>query len=511
MVKRVNVKFYGYDVFEESSYQDLSAHKFVPIEYNKNTVITIGASDLLYVDISPSTQSTLRVIYYSAKTKEGWFSSAYAFNNFISYGDTKEFKIQAGKINGNDIKDIDVFILPIDQNWNALSSITGWTDPYPNRVKNIRHNDDLNNIYNTKIRPQPKDVNLTLDIKHCTSSRDFTIPSIKGCTLAAEMVSPDGDNPKGYYFGWNGPDVDITFTADKGYEFSQSYTVYDGDNASARTPNGLTSFTDSYLCTQDSYYIQLEATRAVSTTSALSRIYKVTDNELMKISGERYVSNDDGSTIDLSQYITGLYLMFLPVEEENLIPDSNIYLGPVKLQTTSTQIDSDRISYYLGEIQLPEKTSSSYDYNNVKVTLHSPFFNDIDINPQYVVGNSFSISYELNLRNGLCYIYLFSNKLKEIFYSESEKIVEDIPYYLASSSQNVNYVSNQINKATFKPFVIVERDKPLNGLQSTTKDVKIGDVTGFNSFENVKLLTNASLSEQQQIESYLENGVYINE
>ena len=266
----------------------------------------------------------------------------------------------------------------------------------------------------------------------------------------------------------------------------------------------LLEFTESfYPQSDDNFTVSIKAVKKVQSLSTFTRIYLIDKAKLNEISDERYIFSEDQSVLDYSKYIMSLYSLPLKITEDQLNKNADIFLGAVKLDTKADQINKDVLTYDLGTISVPEKYKNSYDYQNVSCNLYVPFFDPIVLDPQDIVNNTLQLYYEVNMYNGNAILYVKSEKNEKIIYNTSEKISQDIPYYLTNTDESVKSFSDQILKNTLQAFIIVKRDKIKHG--------KIKDFTGYNTFSNVQIQTKASLSEQNEILSQLQSGVYINE
>lgn len=503
----MKVIVHGYDVFSDPKIGGFTAN--TPITYNKEMNITPysgynpAAGNYVHtVKISLGTTGTAtirRIYYYFIDSKDKVTAQYTGTKGYPPVYEKHDFTLDVTDPNGYDLKELQVFIYPINQNW-----LLGGKDPLNNTTGYVYENTDYNAFYNDEIRPKPIEIPLTLQLENCTSDHNkTTIKSIFGTLLSEEIDKPDPDNKLGYYFKWQGEPTTITFTANKSYEFSSTYQVYDGSKLTEMNAKDLNKFSETFEAHYNSSYkIILTANKKVVSLSSFTRIYRITKAKLNTISSERFTNNDTGDTLDYSNYIMNLYNLPLTINDDDINLDSDIYLGAIKLDTKADQITKDILTYNLGKIKVDEIYHGYLDYENTTCYLTVPFIETITLDPQNIINNTLTISLDVNLYNGSCVLYVKSENLDKIIYTEKDVISQNIPYYLTNNMVSTNSNVDQIIKNTLQAYIVVEREQNKQGL--------ISDFKGYNTFSTIELKTNASLSEQNEILSQLQSGVYIN-
>lgn len=504
----MKVVVHGYDVFDDPKIGSFNAN--TPITFNKEMNISPHSGydpssgnyvDTIKISLGTTSTATIRRIYYYFVDSKDKVTAQYAgTKGYPPLYDTNNFTLDVTDPYDNDSKELQVFIYPINRNW-----LLGDNDPLNNAAGYVDDKTDYNAFYNDKIRPKPLEIPLTLQLENCTSDyNNETIKSVFGTLLSEEISDPDPDNKLGYYFNWQGAPTTINFVANKGYEFSSTYQVYDGDKLTEMNAKDLNKFSETFEAHYNSSYkIILTANKKVESLSSFTRIYRITKAKLNTISSERFTNNETNDTLDYSNYIMNLYNLPLSINEDNVNPDSDIYLGPVKIDTKADQIKKDILTYNLGKIKVDEIYHGYLDYENTNCYLIVPFIETITLDPQNIINNTLNISLDVNLYNGSGVLYVKSENLDKIIYTEKDVISQNIPYYLTNNMVSTNSNVDQIVKNTLQAYIIVERDQHKQGL--------ISDFKGFNTFSTIELKTNASLSEQNEILSQLQSGVYIND
>ena len=503
----MKVIVHGYDVFPNPKIGGTAAN--TPITYNKEMDITphsaynpASGKHLQTIKISLGMTSTVtirRIYYYFINSKDEVSAQYIGTKEYPPKFEPHTFTLDVTDPHGNDLKELQVFLYPINTKW-----LSDGKDPLNNTTGYVYENTDYNAFYNDKIRPKPIEIPLTLQLENCTSDYNKkTIKSVFGALLREETMKPDPDNELGYYFKWQGASTTMNFVANKGYEFSSTYQVFDGGKLIEMNAKDLNKFSEAFEAHfNTSYKIILTANKKVESLSSFTRIYRITKAKLNSISSERFTNTGTGDTLDYSNYIMNLYNLPLNINDDDVNLDSDIYLGAIKLDTKADQIKKDVLTYNLGKIKVDEIYHGYLDYENTNCYLTVPFVETITLDPQDVINNTLTISLDVNLYNGSCVLYVKSENLDKIIYTGKNVISQNIPYYLTNNMVSTNSNVDQIIKNTLQAYIVVEREQNKQGL--------ISDFKGYNTFSTIELKTNASLSEQNEILSQLQSGVYIN-
>ena len=90
------------------------------------------------------------------------------------------------------------------------------------------------------------------------------------------------------------------------------------------------------------------------------------------------------------------------------------------------------------------------DYMNAQAELYLPYANSIRVDIDYLMNETISIEYIINLYSGEMTINLYSTFSDSIFHSENHKIGVKIPYITAGENNNqlnieLNTILNEEN------------------------------------------------------------------
>lgn len=260
---------------------------------------------------------------------------------------------------------------------------------------------------------------------------------------------------------------------------------------------------------------QVETIPHAPDVSGSNRVYLVSSEVLDSVNDERFKMVGD-NVIDYGNYILGLIELPTSIPEEFLLPETNIQLGDLTLSASAATISTDNLSIDLGEIHVPVKNNNLLDYKGVICNLHLPRTNSIVINPDYVIGETISIEYIIDLYSGEATINVSSSKVGgEVFHTVTTTLGVEIPYIRTGSSANVS-----------NPNIAVGGDNRINTpfIEVLTNDVNLPDgvftipivdentlfdESGYIEVENIELKGWVKLSDRQKIINLLNSGVII--
>lgn len=254
-----------------------------------------------------------------------------------------------------------------------------------------------------------------------------------------------------------------------------------------------------------------------SDVAGFNYVYRVDKEILRSIAGERFeVYTGDGTVevIDLGEFILNVLELPFTISDGVLGEEKLVVLGNVTLETYATEILTDKLEVDLGSIDVPATYNNSYDYLNTTVTLHLPYVESIELEPDFVIGETVDVSYIINLYTGETTVNISSSK-NEIIISRQVQIGREIPFMKAQShemmfsSRGSFGIDNKITTA----FIEVSRNVPYkidNAFDDNVVDyVQLKDVDGYVTVNEIKLETNATFQEKQEIKNILRNGVII--
>lgn len=257
-------------------------------------------------------------------------------------------------------------------------------------------------------------------------------------------------------------------------------------------------------------------------TNTFTNIYKPSQEALNKLSSVRYYRYNDtignGLTDDLGKYIMALYKLFLPISDDYLHEQEQyISLGFFNTGIYSKIFKTESIKFNLGSITVNEEYNNVYDYKDTTALLYLPLTSEIiELDLDYVINQTLTFVYDVNLYNGECTIIVnstFTNDTVEVI---NCNVADNIPYILANDETVSNDKTN-INKSFPQIRIDIIRKIPYNNNKDVfgkdcEKYVLLSDVKGYVEVDNILFKSEkANTLEKQMIKSALMEGVYINE
>lgn len=310
---------------------------------------------------------------------------------------------------------------------------------------------------------------------------------------------------------------DIILTANNGYEFDGVYkylrdVITSSFSVSDDKKTLYTSISDGYNYELNDEY---NATKSVEKIGNFANIYYTNENELTELSKVRFV-NASSETVDYGSFITSLYKLPFPIDSGILANEkSNIILGNYDSNVKSTRLITYKTEIDGGIISVPEKYKNVYDYLNTECILHLPNFNKMYINTEYVIGQTLTIKYIIDLYTGNVTANVYSSFIDDIIETQTQQIAENIPFIQKQNNSVVGTVSNINKNVITTAFIEIVRNIPYDNENIFGKETidycVIGTKTGYIKVSDVVLNCTATVEEKEEIEQLLKEGVFINE
>lgn len=211
---------------------------------------------------------------------------------------------------------------------------------------------------------------------------------------------------------------------------------------------------------------------------------------------------------DIGNYVNRLHKVYVDVP--NVSPTS-LKLANFDTSINTNSVDDSNVHVDFGNVLLPVNSDSGNDFN-ATIQCFIPFVGFVPVDSDFI-GKEINLSYDIDLITGYCAYNLsccgitINNGTANC---SSEIIYKTLANDEISTIGDLGY--NNTVLMGLEPYVTVKYFEPLNvPVNNTTEQKRIGDVTGFAQFENVKLSTNNSMlvDEFNEIVLQLANGVYL--
>ncbi|MGL4997969.1 MAG: hypothetical protein ACRC5T_03125 [Cetobacterium sp.] len=244
--------------------------------------------------------------------------------------------------------------------------------------------------------------------------------------------------------------------------------------------------------------------------SSFSNIYNIDNENLNLLSKERFISIEDGSTPDLGQFITDLYILPFELPNDLKLGLENLRLGRYTTRVSvADKLNDYIVKYKVGEFNFKEVEFDRFISNSTtKIML--PFVENFEIETVLIVNKLVECFYIYDLITGTCNVIIKADDL--LIHQSNVKNTIDIPVVQNSGQsvfgKNSKVVFNEINNMIIQ---IIQQDSypdPKGYLVNEILNVVPG--IGFTKLElinfNCDFITGLELEELERI---LKDGIIL--
>ena len=260
-------------------------------------------------------------------------------------------------------------------------------------------------------------------------------------------------------------------------------------------------------------------------TESFAHIYKVNKEQLQELSRKvfgniiTWGTSSTSNPYDITQFIYKIYNLPLPIRPEQLSSGNRIIIGNKDSGIITDRITTDIYHQPLGSIYCPEVYNNVYDYLNTDVWLYVPYFEKVKIPYEYAIGQTLTIHLAINLYDSEATLTIHSSLHNEVFATYKNMIGFEIPI---SNKSNIRpEVYGQIGGNFYTPFneayVEIIRNKPFppsqkeqhNGYSNVYDQVRNYVGEGYIRVSDVRIETNATEVEENEIRQIMSKGIYL--
>lgn len=315
-------------------------------------------------------------------------------------------------------------------------------------------------------------------------------------------------------------DDTITITADSGYILDGTYDIdvgsatqimsHNADNTKIfyTLPQVATQYTNKSIVIKN----DITATKQVVTLSSFIDIFFPTDDNLTELSRKRFY-NASGETLDRAENITALYKLPFSVDSIKAETGKNIILGTFDTQISSEYANNWILNIDLGTITIPNKYNNVYDWQNVTCILHIPYFNEVIIDNRYAIGQTLTMSLQVNMYTSIAYLKVNSTLTDNVIYDTDKKVGFDLPYIINQTGAILTDTEIPKLETINACFVELTYNTPypnsgIFGKQNIFYG-KLKDLTGYQMIEDIQLDDNVPQELQERIRTTLQGGIFL--
>lgn len=323
----------------------------------------------------------------------------------------------------------------------------------------------------------------------------------------------------------------ITLTADDGYIFDKDVIYYNYDL------NGVNYFKDTAKATNkntisfsmhagafDDLQHQAQKPQIIATANPEKEnvstgldsihIYHMRNAELDNLSNKLisyFQTTASGDTeiqdYDYTRFINQVYRLPFSIPSSIEVDTTKVSAGLFNLNMNTKTIKVDHYDIDIGTIKIDSKDSTSY--NAIKATLYLPFINSIQLDINDIVGHTISITYRINLLNGMNTLIVENEN--GLIYNQNVNVSTNLQLFGAYYDKNVGSLNSVLNNNLRQAYIVIERKTPITNLLTypTNEHGLVSDYKGLTKFVNTQLHIDATFQEKQEILAQLQQGVNI--
>lgn len=244
-------------------------------------------------------------------------------------------------------------------------------------------------------------------------------------------------------------------------------------------------------------------------TTPTTHIYEVDEDDLNIIQNKRF-NTMNGDSIDLATFILGMFKTPFVVDSKYKTPRTTVTLGKTVIDgLTVDELSIQDYQIVLGTFTIPRATNTDIDFQNVRIFLQFPFYDEFEIDNS-IIGKEITVALNVHLINGDSTLTL--KHLDNLILSRDFNMFQDIPFIHFENNSIIDTINTLKNVANTKTFVRIVRNVEVdNQIYSIDKAIDLSGFTGYVSGEFQQINGINSSSELDLINTIFRNGVIINE
>lgn len=249
----------------------------------------------------------------------------------------------------------------------------------------------------------------------------------------------------------------------------------------------------------------------------VNQVYELDTKGVSIISSKQFEFFTGKTTLQYGDYLLGLIKLPFSIPSDLITSENEaVKLGDYDTGVTGKLINAEKLIVDLGSISTPLKFNNSLDFMNVACVLYLPFCEPINIDNDFVIGETVSIQYIVNLYNGEMVVNVSSSKNNEIVITKNIDLNIDVPFANVKNRPPKNDsrdIKLGVDNGLRNAHIVVMRNEavlPKGFFTIPIIDEKpLQGETGFLKIDEIELNVNAHDNERENIISLLTNGVIV--
>lgn len=338
---------------------------------------------------------------------------------------------------------------------------------------------------------------------------------VKGFNYEPSDTGADSETPLRDYT--NVTSGYIILKANTGYKITQAYyRDLDGFISDyVISSDGLTATCDDIECFASGF--TLETKQLTPNVQGVNQVYELDEKGVSVISSKQFIFFNGQKTLQYGDYLLGLIKIPFPIPNNIIVnQNTNVKLGDYDTGVKGKLINGEKLIVDIGSITTALKYNNTLDFINTTCILYLPFCEPITIESEFVIGQTISIKYIVNLYNGEMLINISSSKNDEVIITKNIDLDVDVPFANVTNRPPKNDSRDislgKDNGLRNAHIVIMQNTAVLPyGFFTVpiTDEKKLLGEQGFVKIENIRLQTLATNEDKQNILNLLRDGVII--
>lgn len=307
----------------------------------------------------------------------------------------------------------------------------------------------------------------------------------------------------------------FTITANEGYELN-GYVGYKSGPWTRQSTNFTDDNTKCTITESGSSDITLTHVETVKKAVKLGKfvnLYKV-DNDILDKVAECRFRDYDTNKVDGGTFITSLIAIPFDIPEDLITDPVDIEMGYYTCAAKAPLLTNYKLTVNIGDIVIPEKYENAYDYQDTQCTLYLPFAPAMNIATEYIMNQAIHVDYVIDLYSGNTTINVRSSLTNTLIATQQIIMADNIPFIQKDTNRSIGSVNNGlIDNGIMQAYVEITRSIPYDSTNMFGKPTidygKLIDYKGYIEVSDIMLNINATDDEKAEIETLLQEGVYI--
>ena len=274
---------------------------------------------------------------------------------------------------------------------------------------------------------------------------------------------------------------------------------------------------DSFTGRPDMKFTAIIIPIPTDSAKGINNVFRLDDDTAKNFIRSEYKTYDGQTWTDHKKQVIGMLELPFTVSEDFIVEQQR----PVKLGNFVTGLDGDLLEsdlyrVNLGSINVEDDTGNALSRINTVCIIHLPYTESLTIGSEYVIGETISIEYVINLYDGLTVANISSSKIGGVILSQNIDLNVAYPFARGDNIPPMNDPHNivmSVFNGVTTPYIEVMRNTAIltDGFFTVPviDETTINNCSGFIRVEDINLKTKANYSDKMKIINQLNRGIIL--